>query len=223
MAEPVTLDRRPAPLVGLRPIATPLPLGFLGQAVASWSFACLQLSWIGTDQGHTVALAVLVFTVPLQLVSTIWGFVARDPVAATGTGLLAGGWAATALATLTSPPGATSAGLGVVLVGIAVALAVPALTGVTRLAAFAVLALSVARFATTGVAELVGTQLWLTVAGWVGFALAITSTYAALAFEIEAATGRPLLPIIRWATKASGAAPTDAEEVWREPGVRRQL
>jgi len=211
-------------VVGLRPIATPLPLGFLGQAVASWSFACLQLRWIGSSQSHTVALAVLVFTVPLQLVSAAWGFWARDPVAATGTGLLAGGWAATAVSTLTSPPGSTSAGLGVVLLGVAAALLVPALAGVSRLAAFGVLALSVARFATTGVAELEGGRAWLTVAGWVGLALAVTSVYAALAFEVEAATGRAWLPIGRLGTKAASAAPPgDLQEVWREPGVRRQL
>lgn len=41
----------------LRPVATPLPLGFLALFVATLSFSALQLEWIGKAQGQTVALA----------------------------------------------------------------------------------------------------------------------------------------------------------------------
>ncbi len=54
------------------------------------------------------------------------GFLARDPVAATGMGVPAGTWATVALTTLRSPPGATSAGLGPLLLTAAVAMHVPA-------------------------------------------------------------------------------------------------
>src|SRR4051794_279519 len=66
--------------VVLRPIATPLPLGFLALGVATFSFAALQLQWIPSSEGHTIALAVLVLTVPLQLLAAVMGFLARDPV-----------------------------------------------------------------------------------------------------------------------------------------------
>lgn len=204
-------EAAPARVV-LRPLATPLPLGFLGQAVASWAFGCLQLSWIGQGQGHTIALGVVAFTVPLQLVAAVLGFLARDPVAGTGTALLAGGWAVLAAATLTSPPGATSSGLGVLLLGVAAALLVPAAVSATRLAACAVLALSVVRFAVTAVAELTGGQGWLHAAGWVGVVLAATSLYAAAAFELEAIAGRRLLPLGRVAGRAV--------PLHQEPGVR---
>lgn len=199
----------------LRPLATPLPLGFLGQAVASWAFACLQLSWIGGEQSHTVALGVLVFTVPLQAAASAFGVLARDPVAATGTGLLAGGWAVIAAVTVASPAGSTSTGLGVLLVGVAGVLLLPAAVALPRLAAGAVLLLSVVRFGVTGVAELLASQSWLHASGWVGLALSATSCYAAVAFETEAATGRAWLPI--------GRLSAPQRDLAAEPGVRSQL
>src|SRR5215203_1986324 len=109
----LTTSPTPQPQVVLRPVATPLPLGFLALFLATVGFAVLQLGWVPDSQSHTVALAVLASTVPLQLIVCVAGFLARDPAAATGMGLLSGGWAAACLATLTSPPGTTSDGLGV--------------------------------------------------------------------------------------------------------------
>jgi hypothetical protein len=102
----------PSPQVLLRPLATPLPLGLLGLFLATTGFAPHQLGWLATSQWHTVALAVIVSTVPLQLIACVIGFLARDPAAATGRGFLAGAWAAVALVTLNSPPGTTSSGPG---------------------------------------------------------------------------------------------------------------
>jgi succinate-acetate transporter protein len=196
-------------------MGTPLPLGFLGQGVASWAFACLQLSWIDPAQGHLVALGVLVFTVPLQAVASVLGLLARDPVAGTGMGLLSGGWAILAVATLVSPPGSTSTGLGVLLVGLATAVLVPAAAALSRLAAAAVLVVSVARFAVTGVAELLGSQAWLQAAGWVGLVLAAAGLYAAAAFELEAVMHRTWLPI--------GRLHEGSADRFQEPGVRPRL
>lgn len=215
MAEERSTGASPSVQVVLRPFATPLPLGFLGQPVASWSFACLQLGWLPPSQGHTIALGVLAFTVPLQMIASILGFFARDPVAGTGTGLLAGGWAILTAGTLAQAPGATSTGLGVLLVGVAAALLLPAAVAPGRLAAAVVLILSVGRFALTGAAELLDTPAWLHAAGWVGLLLAATSLYAAVAFETEAATGHPWLSIGRLTTPRRDPA--------TEPGVRPRL
>jgi len=201
--------------VVLRPLATPLPLAFLGQAVASWAFACLQLSWLAPGQGHLVAVGVLVFTVPLQGAASVLGFLARDPVAGTGTGLLAGGWAILAAGTLLTPPGTSSGAVGVLAVGVAGALLLPAAVALTRLAAAAVLWPGVARFAVTGVAELTGDPGWLHAAGWVGLVLCAASGYGAAAFELEAATGRSWLPIGRLSDRQSDPV--------QEPGVRARL
>jgi succinate-acetate transporter protein len=169
-----------------------------------------------------------VLTVPVQLIASVMGFLARDPVAATGMGILAGTWAAITLATLTSPPGAASAGLGVILLGSAAAMLVPALAGHAKVVASTVMALSAARFAVTGIAELTGDKPWMTAAGWTGIALAALSFYAALAFELEGTAKRDVLPLLR---RGKAAAAVDrsthprqaAGDLAREPGVREQL
>lgn len=210
----------------LRPIATPLPLGLLAQSVASLSYSSLQLHWIGTSQADAVALAVLVLTVPLQLIAAVMGFLGRDPVAGTGVALLAGAWAATSLDTLASPPGTVSPGLGVVLLCLAGALLVPTVAGRSKLAASAVMLVSVARFATTGLYEVTGASSWQTVAGWVGVALAAIGFYAALAFELEGTARRTVLPVGR---PGGGGPLGDAglddqlEGIEHQAGVRRAL
>jgi uncharacterized protein len=44
--------------VVLRPIAAPLPMGFLALAVGSFVLAGFQLHWIGLGQSRQVALCV---------------------------------------------------------------------------------------------------------------------------------------------------------------------
>jgi uncharacterized protein len=212
--------------VVLRPIGSPLPLGFLGLFVATLSFSSLQLGWIPQSQGSTVALAALGLTVPVQLLASVFGFLARDPVAGTGMGVLAGTWAAVGLATVTSPPGATSPGLGMVLVASGMAMFIPAGGGREKVVAATVMALSGIRFLITGVAELSGTPAWMTTAGWAGLLLAAVSLYAALAFELEGTDKHDVLPL--WRRGAAASAVQQDEEaqladVAREPGVRTQL
>ncbi len=210
----------------LRPIGTPLPLGFLALAVATFSFSALQLGWIPVTQGRTAALAALLFAVPLELIASVFGFFARDPVAGTGNAVLAGTWAVLSVNTLTTPPGTSSSGLGIVLFAAAAALLVPAVAGVAKVVASGVLMLASVRFAVTGVAELTASAGWKGAAGIVGLALAALALYAALAFELEAVRGRTVLPLLRHGS-AGAAIRSDAEaqvsDVEHEAGVRKQL
>ena len=80
--------------VCLRPMASPLPLGLLALAVATFTLAGLQLSWISLAQWRDTGLGILAFAVPLQALSSVYGFLARDSAAATGMALQAGGWLA---------------------------------------------------------------------------------------------------------------------------------
>ncbi|SDE37059.1 acetate uptake transporter family protein [Auraticoccus monumenti] len=219
-------DPTSAVRVVLRPIASPLPLGFLALTVATVAFASVQLSWVPQDQGHTVALGVLVLTVPLQLLAAVMGFLARDPVAATGMGILSGTWAAACLATLTSAPGTTSAGLGVILLLSAACLLVPAVAARHKAVPALVILTSATRFAVTGVAELDGGRTWMHAAGWVGIALAVLSGYAALALELEGSESRTVLPLGRTGASrkaVEGRMVDQLDHVATEPGVREQL
>lgn len=210
----------------VRPLASPLPLGFLALVVATTAFASVQLGWIPQAQGRTVALGVLALTVPMQLLAAVMGFLARDPVAATGMGILSGTWGAACLATLTSPAGAASDGLGVILLTSGACLLVPAVAARSKVVPALVIATSALRFALTGVAEIDGGQAWMHAAGWVGIALAVVSGYAALALELEGSERRTVLPLGR---RGSSARAVDdrlsdqLDEIAVEPGVRQQL
>jgi uncharacterized protein len=210
----------------VRPIGTPLPLGFLGLAVATTAFAALQLGWLPPSEGQVVALGVLAITVPAQLLAAVYGFLARDPVAGTGTAILAGTWAAAGTATLVTPPGSSSAGLGVLLVAAAVVMLVPAAAASTgKLVVAGVMGLTALRFAVTGVAEITGSSAWLTAAGVVGLVLAVAAVYAALALELEGA-GTAVLPVLRRGSgqdAESGDLDSALGGLAREAGVRRQL
>ncbi|NJC72296.1 hypothetical protein HC031_21630 [Planosporangium thailandense] len=115
--------------VFLRPLATPLPLGFLALMLSTTTFAVVELGWVPAAQNKVAALVAVVLTAPLQLLSAVLGFLARDPVAGTGVAVLSGTWAVIGVTTLLSPPGAHSPGLGVLLVCAGVALLVPARWG----------------------------------------------------------------------------------------------
>jgi succinate-acetate transporter protein len=199
--------------VVLRPLATPLPLGFLALVLATTAFSAVQLGWVLPVDGRIAGLVAVVATVPLQLLASVMGFLARDPVAATGMGVLTGTWAVVGLATLTSPPGAVSKELGVFLLAAGVCMLVPAVSAGAKLVPAAVMALAGVRFVVTGIFELTASAGWKAAAGWTGLVLAVLALYAALALELEATHHRTMLPLGR----RSPAEPAG------EPGVRAQL
>ena len=159
------------------------------------SLAGLQLGWVAPTEGKQVALCVLAFTVPLQFTASIFGFLARDGVAATGMGLLSGIWAATGLVLLTAQPGATSNALGLFLLVAGVAMLAPAsAAAASKLVPSLVLATAGLRFVLTGIYEISGSGTWKHVAGIVGLILAALALYAAYAAEYEDVLKRPCAP-----------------------------
>jgi uncharacterized protein len=213
--------------VNLRPIASPLPLGFLALAVGTFTIAGVQLSWIPAAQSRDAGLAILTFVVPLQAVSFILGFLARDSAAGTGMALQAGGWFSIGLATYTGRPGQASPALGLVLVGAATVLLVPAATAsLTKVLAGLVMVLTSARFYLTGASYLSSGTDWKQAAGIVGLVLAAVALYAGLAFELEDNRRATLLPTLRRGPGRTALAGNLAEEVsgvQHEAGVRRTL
>jgi succinate-acetate transporter protein len=190
----VPKEQVPPAVQSTRPLATPLPMGFLGLVMASTLFGVLQVGWLSTSQSTLVALGVLVFAVPLQACSSIFGLLARDPVAGTGSGILAGTWAATTAISLVRPHPTTHPALGVLLIIAAAALLVPASAGFGKLVAALVLTVAAVRFALTGVYELTDSRTWMAVAGWVGLVTGAVALYGALAFELEGVLDRAALP-----------------------------
>jgi len=199
--------------VFLRPIATPIPLGFMALSATTSVFAVVELGWIPADQRQTAAWMALVLAAPLQLLAGVFGYLARDPIAGSGMAFLSGTWALLGVSSLVAPPGSSSPGLGVALVAAAAALLVPVLSSGGKRVAAGVIALAAARFAVTGVYELTGSSSWQLAAGAMGLALGAAALYGALAFELEGARHQTVLPVGRVRDVTSSG----------EPGVRRRL
>jgi succinate-acetate transporter protein len=218
----------PVTRVMLRPIATPLSLGFLALAIGSFVLSGRQLHWVSPDQARAVDLMLAVVVAPLQGTSAIFGFLARDAVAATGMGLLSGTWLATGLVPLlTGQATKASAALGLLLIASGVAMLVPAaVAAYSKLLATAVMSVAGVHFAVTGAFELSGVRGWQTASGAVGLALAALGLYAGLAFEVEDALRRTVLPTFRRRAGKDAIAGSLADEVavvHHEAGVRQQL
>lgn len=221
-------EAEPYARVMLRPIATPLTVGFLALAVASFVMAGLELSWVDPiADGNAVGLAVLCFAVPTQLVAAVYGFLARDVVASTGMAVLAGTWLAVGGLTFTGVPGRPSGALGLLLVAAGAALVVPAVVGLSsKVVASAVLFMASLRFLVTGAYELSGSAGWQTAAGALGLATSLVALYAAAAYELESAKRRTILPTGRRGrgrVSVAGHFTDEIDGIQHEAGVRQQL
>jgi hypothetical protein len=180
--------------VSERPGATPLPITFLGLAIASTIYAGLETQVLPRADFHTVGWVVVAMPVPMQLLAAIWGLIRGELAAATGSSVLAVTWLALALATINGTagaPGPTKAE-SLLLFASAVALLVSVTTEAVdgKLVPAGVMLATSCRFALTGVSGFMQTQGWATAAGVAGFALAGVAFAGAFTIELRSALSR---------------------------------
>lgn len=232
MVEPESGGGTPAPepitRIVLRPIATPISLGFLGLAGATFVVTGLQLGWISTAQKPYVGLILMTFTTMLQLVATVYGFLTRDSVAATGMGILTGTWFALGLVYYLSPdPHRTSGALGLLLFASGTALLVPVMGALqSKVLAAAVLGVAALHFLLTGANEISPSSGWKAASGWLGLALFFLAVFAAMSFEMEDTKRKPLKVTLRRGKGTEALAGDLQDEVrliHHEAGVRETL
>jgi succinate-acetate transporter protein len=213
--------------VMLRPIATSLPLGFFAFTVGTVLLTALELSWVPAAATSQVAILVLAFVVPVEAVSGLFAFLARDSGAATGLTTLSAGWAAAAISLLRGSPGALSRTLAIFLLTLAVVILVMAAASVTGKPLFGLLlAIGACRFALTGVYQATGSIPVEQAAGWLGAPLALFALYGGLALLLEESHQRMVLPLGRRGrarTSLEGGFGHQVQQAEQEPGVRRQL
>jgi uncharacterized protein len=216
--------------VTLAPIATPLPLTFVGLLLATTILSGLELGWIPHSEVHEAGWVLLAVPMPLQLIAAIFGFRGRSATAATGSSTLAAAWLGIALALINAPTGAfvPSHAVGMLSFAVAPALLIPAsgdAAGGSLLPA-AALAVTALRFLLTGIAAMTESPGLRHATGVVGCVVAATALYAALALELEGSAQRAVLPTFR-RTRSTQAlvAPLDQqiEEIEHEAGVRKNL
>ncbi|MFG3349976.1 MULTISPECIES: GPR1/FUN34/YaaH family transporter [Streptomyces] len=210
--------------ITLRPIASPMPLGFFTVAIASVMTACLQLGVFDAEDRTAVALCV-VPAFALQFLVSVLAFGARDVIAATLMGTFAGSWLAYALVIGTDAAGGHRV-LGVFnLAFLCFGALMVAVTGPKR-ALWAVLVVSLPRWAATGLAGLTGISWLGQVAGALGLLVALVATYAAFALMLEDMRSEEVLPIGRSGPAhhaVEGDLAVQLRNLERQAGVRRTL
>lgn len=213
--------------VFVRPLGTVLPLGFMVFGVGALLTAAYSLGWLPLSEGAQVFTLLLVFVVPVQGVAAVFAFLARDTAGGTAMSVFAATWGALSIVSLSLRPGETSSALGVFLLGDAGLIVILAIASVLGNPAFSVvLAIACTRFLLNGLFELTGSTDFERAAGWVGLVLAGVAGYAGLAFLLEGARHRTVLPFLRTGS-AREALDADLLEHLRrlesEPGVRTRL
>jgi uncharacterized protein len=214
--------------ITLRPIGSPLPLGAFTLVPAGMLMAGLQLGWFTPAQAKSIPLLVLGFAVPLLLLASIFGFLARDALVGTGFGVFAGIWLAFGLTGLTSGLTSTSPVLGVFFLSCGALFALLMTGGLAggKAAAGAVILAGSARFILSGLYELTSSTGVERAAGIVGLVFVATAGYVGMAALIEDNAHRSILPLGRRAAARAAineGIESQLSELQQEAGVREQL
>jgi succinate-acetate transporter protein len=195
-------DASPAQALGppglrimLRPMASPMPLGFYTIAIANIMISSLQLGIIDPGERSNVALIILPAFV-LQLVVGIACIAARDTIAATLMTSVAGSWLADTLIYLFGTPGKSVAS-AVFFFTFAGFVTMMATAARPKAALFAVLVVAVPRFFFSGLAAATGNEVLTKTAGVFGYLLAAVAIYTAWALLLEDVRGHTVLPVGR--------------------------
>ena len=210
----------------LRPVGSGLPLGFFSFGIGMLLLGCQAIGWIPVGEQRDVGLLLASFVFPLELVATIFAFLARDTLGATTLGLFTTSWLALGLSELTSPAGSTSVTLGIYLFGFATAVLLLALLSTMGKPFFSVLlAIAAARMVLSGAYEVGGGKTLFHLAGGCGIALAALAMYGGTALALEDAKQRELLPLFRrgQAEASFDGFEAQLERLEAEPGIRPQL
>jgi succinate-acetate transporter protein len=216
--------------VFLRPIANPFALGFVGLAVATILLSGIELGWISSAERTQTAILIIAFAPAVQLVACVFGFLARDAVAATALGVQAMSWLAIGLSLLVSEPSSHghSHELALLLFVSGAALLASATTAAhAKLVPALVVSLTGLRYILTGIYKLgAGGGAWQHAAAWTGVVLCAVALYAVLSLELEDVRHHTVLPTLRRNQGKRALRPRlgeQVEEVAAEAGVRSQL
>jgi uncharacterized protein len=163
-----------------KPSESPLALGALGLAAATILISSIELDWVSIAGWRVVAIALIAFTSPLQLIVAAAAFTRRDSVVATGMAILSATWLSVGLVMLGTSPKVGHPAFGIFLLVCAGALLVPGSAAAVagRLSALLLLTAS-ARLTLTGLHALVGGSALDIAAGLVGLVLAAVAIVVA--------------------------------------------
>lgn len=223
------MQKAPDPSVSivLRPYASPIPLASFAFGIGNVLYSAFLLRWIPASEAHSVALMLLAFVAPLELLPSGMAYLTRDGGGATAFAIFGSAWIVQGLELLTSPSQTTSPASGIFLLCLALTLVM--LTIVTfkgKPLLGVVLIIAILRTCGAAWVELTGNALAGRATGYCGLLLATAAFYAGIAFLEEDVTQR-LSPLTFRTGEAKAAMEGELRDqistLEREAGVRKQL
>jgi len=211
----------------VRPYATALPLGFFSFGAGMLILAGLGNGWLPASEQHTAGLLLATFVFPLELIATVFAFLARDTFGAAGLGMFSTSWLALGLAEMSGTPGAHSRAVGLYLLGFSFMvgrLALAAFLGKPLIATM--LLLAGVRGSLAGAWEFGAPHSLEVVASWIAVALFGAAAYGGLAFLLEDVKKESVLPVFRRGSSRDsfeGDLAAQLERIPDEAGVRQTL
>ena len=211
----------------LRPLASPLPLGFFAFGIGSILLSALQFGLIPQADVQNLALLFGVFVFPLEILAALLAYFARESVGATILSIIAFSWLGTAVVTFISAPDVSSPTIGFLYLSIALILILLGMVGVFGKPLLAtVMFLAFFRYGLNGIYELTSSAGLQTASGIIGCLIFALSLYGGLALALEDVQHRTVLPFGRRG-EARDAIEGDLGDqvgpVGKEAGVRKQL
>jgi succinate-acetate transporter protein len=226
-SDPATIEQRDVQAmtrIVLRPIGSPLPLGFFTVAIDNVLVSTLQWGVLPAADGRAVALIVFPAFI-VQAIAGLFALAARDSISGTLMLSFATTWLIDALIFYVHPPGAEAA-LGMFYVVFAVFISFMLASALAKRALAAVLVVSAPRFLIAGIGDITGNQAVSQAGAVLGFLLAAVAMYTAFALLMEDSRGYEVLPIGRLGAARQATHGNLADElrgIERQPGVRRTL
>lgn len=207
------------------PMRYALPLGFIVFSIGIFVLSAFDLGWIPPKEHADVALVMIAFVAPLELIAAVIGFLSRDTAGATGLAVFSGVWVTLGIGLSSSAAPTMTASF--FLFGMSVFVLVLALASFSGKPLFGVLLLvATARFVLMGVYEATGSSSLLRIGGIVGLAVVAAGIYGAVALLLEDVKQRTVLPLGRRGAAAQWLTDELEEHigsVGQEAGVRRHL
>jgi uncharacterized protein len=210
----------------LRPIASGMPLGFFSFAIGMLMLGISAIGVIPLAETKQLGLILALFVFPLELVATIFAFLARDSMSAATLGLFTTSWLTLGVFDAISKPGQTSIALGIYLFGFAGAVFLLGAMALQAKPFFTVLLFfAFSRMVLSGIYEVGANHAFLTISGYFALVLAGLAFYGGTAFALEDAKQKPVLPLFRRgaADEAFSGYSNQLDRLEAEPGIRQQL
>ena len=210
----------------LRPYASALPLGCFAFAIGNGLYAAFVLHWIPPTEARTLAIMLLAFAAPLELLPCIMAFLSRDTGAATAMGVFGFAWIVQGVPILLSGADPPSAAIGIFLMATAICLLIVTAVTIQGKPMLAVLLRVAAGRSVCAALVDFGVHSMSAAAAWLGLGVTAIAFYAGLGLLLEDVRGI-VLPMTFRKKEAQAAMEQGLDHqvrhLHREAGVREQL